>query len=481
MSRVGAILAPALFLVILLQPLDGLSVQAHRLAAVFAMVITLWVTEAIPLQATALLGPALAVMMGVAPARDAFAPFADPIIFVFIGSFILAQAIFVHRLNERIAYGVMSLKFVGGSPVRVLVAYGAIAFAISMWISNTATTAMLLPIGMSLLAFMRSEAGIRKEYATSLALMTSYGASLGGAGTPVGTPPNLITIGMIERYAGLRVSFFQWTIIGTVIGLVLMAFVFIYLNLVGPSGVKEIEGCTAIVQDRKRALGPWARAEKNTIAAFLVTVTLWVLPGICSVVLGLNHPATVWVSATFPESVAAMIGAVLLFVLPINRTERSTLTWKEAAKIDWGIVLLFGSGLALGGMAFSTKLAEAVGTGLTNHLPITSPASLTFAAALFGVLIGEMMSHTAAANIATPIIIAVAQAAHVNPVGPAIATCLGTAVGLMFPVSTPPNAIVYASGEVTMTSMIRHGFVVGIVGLIVIPLLVLLLVPLVIG
>jgi sodium-dependent dicarboxylate transporter 2/3/5 len=478
--RAGFFVAPALFLIVLLAPLPGLSVQAHRLAAISVAVITLWVTEAIPLPATALLGPMLAVAMGVAPAREVFAPFADPLIFVFLGTFILAQAIFAHRLNERIAYGVLSWKLVGARPARLLVAYGGIAAFVSMWISNTATAAMLLPLGLSLLAFMESEAKIPKAFGTVFMLVTAYGASIGGLATPVGTPPNIIAVGMIERFVQVRITFVQWMMFALPVAVVLMVFVFLYLNKVGNAGVKSVPGAEQIIEAKKRELGAWTRGEKNVLIAFLVTVTLWIVPGVMPLILGPTHPFTVRLLSLVPESVGAIAGATLLFFLPISRTRRSTITWEDAAKIDWGTILLFGGGLALGELALKTKLADAAGLGLLDLLPVSSVVTLTFAAAFFGVLISETMSNTAAANIAIPVVISVAQAAGVNPIPPAIAASLAASIAVIFPVSTPPCAIVYSSGRVPITKMVRYGIVVDIVAITCIPLLVLLLVPLVI-
>jgi sodium-dependent dicarboxylate transporter 2/3/5 len=479
--RLGLFLAPALFIVFLLLPLPGLSVQGHRLAAICITVITLWITEAIPLPATALLGPALAVLIGVAPAREVFAPFADPLIFVFIGTFILAQAIFAHRLNERIAYGVLSWKIIGARPVRLLLAYGGIAAFVSMWISNTASTAMLLPLGLSLLTFMESVANIRKTYATVFMLITAYGASMGGMATPVGTPPNLITIGMIERFLQVRISFVQWMMMALPVSVVLMAFVFIYLNRVGWAGVRSVPGADKIIADRKRDLGPWTRGEKNVAIAFLATIALWVIPGLTPLLFGPAHPITTRVVALVPESVGALIGALLLFVMPLSRSRRSTITWEDAAKIDWGTILLFGGGLALGELVLKTKLADAVGLGIVELLPVSSIVALTYAAALFGIVISETMSNTAATNIAIPIVISIAQAAGVNPIIPAMSASLAASMGMMLPVSTPPNAIVYASGRVPITKMARHGVLLDIVSVILIPLMMLVLVPLVMG
>jgi sodium-dependent dicarboxylate transporter 2/3/5 len=208
---VGLWLAPALAIACVLAPLP-LPAPAHRMAAILVLVVTLWITEALPMAVTALLGPILAVVSGVAGAREALAPFADPIIFLFIGSFILAEAMFVHGVDRRIAYTALASRFVGISAPRLLVVYGAVAVGLSMWISNTATTAMMFPIGLSLVNHLmrvtpREEAARRsvRQFALGLMLLTSFGASVGGMATPVGTPPNLIGIGMLERIAGIRV------------------------------------------------------------------------------------------------------------------------------------------------------------------------------------------------------------------------------------------------------------------------------------
>ena len=472
--KAGLVLAPALFFVVLALPLSGLSTEAHRLGAVMAVVITLWVTETIPLPVTALLGPTLAIVLGVAPARQAYAPFADPLIFLFIGSFILAQAIFVHRLNERIAYGVMSWKVIGARPTRILMAYGGIAAFISAWMSNTATAAMLLPIGLSLLAFMESESSINPRYGTALMLVTAYGCSLGGMATIVGTPPNVIAAGMIREFTGTEISFVQWMVFAVPASLVMVGFLVIYMNWLGRAGVREIPGAEKIIQERMAKLGAWKQGEKNVLFAFLVTVTLWVVPGLLGIVLGADHPVAAGLSSAVPISVAALIGAVMLFLLPVSATERSTITWKQAANIDWGTILLFGGGLALGQMASSTGLAEAFGRGMTSVVPVESIISLTFAAAIFTTILSETMSNTAAANIAIPIIISIAQAAGVSPIPPAVAASLTASVAVILPVSTPANAIVYSSGKVPITKMIQYGIIMDVVAIISIPTIVLL-------
>ncbi len=467
--RVGVVLGPLLFVIVLLLPFPQLSPEAHRLAAIMALVIIFWITEVVPLAVTALLGPVLAVMMGVTPVGAAFAPMANPLIFLFLGSFILAQALFVHRVNERIAYTVLSWRAVGARPRRILVAYGAIAAFLSAWMSNTATAAMLLPIGLSLLAFMESEGKVPRSYGTALVMMTSYGCSRGGISTPVGTPPNLIAMGMLATLAGVQLTFVQWMLFAVPLSLLLLTIVSLYLNYMGKAGGSAIPGAEQIIYERRQRLGPMRRGEKNALIAFAVTVTLWVVPGLLPLVLGDGHPVARQITEMIPESVAALIGAILLFFLPVSETQRSTITWKEAAHIDWGTILLFGGGLALGTMAGSTGLAEAVGRGITGVIPTDSVVALAFGGALFGVLLSETMSNTAAANIAVPIIISIALAAGVDPVAPAVSTALAASVADALPVSTPPNAIVYASGRVRITKMLEYGIVLDTIAVIVVP------------
>jgi sodium-dependent dicarboxylate transporter 2/3/5 len=412
---------------------------------------------------------------------DTFRPFASPTIFLFIGSFVLAQALFVHRVNERVAFGVLSMRIIGGRPTRILIVYGMLAAFLSAWMSNTATAAMLVPIGLSLIRFMESEAEIPKKYGTALMLMTSYCCSRGGMATAIGTPPNLIAIGMIEEQLGVRITFVEWMLFSGPIMLVLMLVVISYLSWVGRTGVQVIPGIEKIIADRKRALGPWKRGEVNAVIAFCVTVCLWIGPGLLVLVLGREHELARSVLASVPESVAALIGVVLLFLLPNSETEPSTITWRQAAQIDWGTILLFGGGLSLGALTASSGLALVVAEGITELVQISDVVTLTFAAALFTVVLSETMSNTAATNIAIPIVISIAQVTGVSPMIPVVASALAASVADALPVSTPPNAIVYASGRVTIAEMLTYGVLMDLIAVTLVPALVLLIAPFVIG
>src|SRR5688572_3478427 len=280
---IGLFLGPAVFLALLFAPLP-LPDPAHRVASILAMMVVFWVTEALPLAVTALLGPVLAVLLGVAPVRTAFASFADPIIFVFIGSFILAEAMFVHGVDRRIAYTALSWKFVGASAPRILVTFGAVTTVLSMWMSNTATTAMMFPIGLSIVAHLtRTGATGARQFAMVMMLVTSFGASIGGMATPVGTPPNLIGIGMLEKLVGIDVTFFQWMLIGVPIMVIMFAVTSAQLYVAGGRGVALGPDSTRLVADELKKLGPVSRGQRNVLIAFGVTVALWILPGVFAI------------------------------------------------------------------------------------------------------------------------------------------------------------------------------------------------------
>jgi sodium-dependent dicarboxylate transporter 2/3/5 len=473
---IGLFAGPALFLILLFAPLP-LPRPAHRLGAILAMMVVFWMTEALPLAVTALIGPVLAILLGVAQARVAFAPFADPIIFLFIGGFMLAEAMFVHGLDRRIAYTALASPAVGRSPWRILIAFGGVTTFISMWISNTATTAMMFPIGLSIVAHVtkgRSQDAATRRFAMAMMLITAFGASVGGLATPIGTPPNLIGLGMLERLVGYRLSFAGWMAFGVPLAVVLFGFLVVYFGATALKGVKFDASAGHLLKAELARLGPLTAGERNVVVAFGMTVTLWLLPGVLGITgLGSTAFARAY-GAVVPESVAAMVGAILLFLLPVNwRQRRFTLGWDDAARIDWGIILLFGGGLTMGEMAFSTGLAERLGRGILTLLPASGPVALTLLFTAVAIVVSETASNTASANMIVPIAIAVAQASGVDPVVPALAATLGASMGFMMPISTPPNAIVYSSGHVPINTMMRYGVALDLVGFLLISVMLL--------
>ncbi len=477
-KTVGLFLGPALAILFYFIPMPSLSFNAHMLTVIISWIVIWWVTEPIPIPITALLGAVLCVILGVADAKTVFAPFADPIIFLFLGSFILAKAMSVHKLDKRIAYSIMSIKWVGNSSGRILFVFGAISAFISMWVSNTATTAMMLPIGIGIiyaLAEMMSEKTGKKvnasslKFGTGMMLMAAYASSAGGIGTPVGTPPNIIGIAMIEKFTHVKIPFFQWMLFAVPLLVVMYIFLFLLMYFMHRPEMKKIEGSREYVRGEKNKLGHWSKGEKNTLFAFIVTVVLWIAPGVFALLGGTSSNIYKDYNALVPEGVAALIGAVLLFLLPVDwKGKEFTVTWKQAIGIDWGTLLLFGGGLTLGNLMFETKLAEAVGRGLMSLSGAGSLWGVTLASIYIAIMVSEATSNTASANMVVPVIISLCLAANINPVPPAVGATLGASWGFMLPVSTPPNAIVYGSGMVPITKMVRAGIIFDIAGGVII-------------
>jgi sodium-dependent dicarboxylate transporter 2/3/5 len=488
--RLGLVLAPVVFLAIWFLPVTELSEPAHRLLAIVGLVITLWVSEAIPLAVTALLGPALCVVLGVSSEREVFKSFGHPILFLFLGSFLLAEGMLRHGLNRRIAFLILGIGWVSKSPARILAAFGVVTGSVSMWISNTTAAAMMFPIAVAILTEMarrQSELSGREvkftelKFGTGLMLAAAFAASIGGMATPVGTPPNLIGIGFLERSLGVKITFFQWMQIGLPLAAVLIAFLVFYLNRVCPARSELLGESATWIREQKARLGPLTRGEKNVLGAFSVTVLLWLLPGVVAAVAGVNAPSYQWLNQHLPEGVCALLGAILLFVLPVNWARNEfTLTWQEAKRIDWGTILLFGGGLALGEAMFSTGLAKWLGEGLAGAFQTHTTLGLIVLFSAITTILTETTSNTAVANMLVPVAISVAMAAGVSPVQPAIAVCFAASLAFMLPVSTPPNAVVYGSGCVPLTKMIRHGIVLDAVSMIAVVTTVYWLVPLVI-
>lgn len=475
----GFVVAPAVFAALWWAPLD-LPIPAHRLAAILGGVVVLWITEAIPMAITAFLGVALCVVSGIAPANEAFAPFADPLIFVFVGTFLLAQAIFHHHLDRRFAFAMLALPGVGGAARRVFVVYALIGAAISMWISNTATVAMMLPIGLSLLHVLDDGGPAGRGYARVLLLVTAFAPSLGGLGTPVGTPPNLIGIGFLRRETGLDLPFFTWMALGVPVVVVLLGATLASMWREAGGAGAEPGVLLARIHDERAALGPWTRGERNAFGAFAVTVALWVAPGIAALALGQEHPLYRGWVAVLPEGVVALLGATLLFVLPVDwRRRQFTLPWSEAVRIEWWIVFLYGGGIALGTMAFKTGLADAMGRGLTGLLGVRSGFALLAVSTVLATVLSETTSNTASANMVVPVVIAFARSAGIDPTLPAIGATMGASLGFMLPVSTPCNAIVYGTGRIPLPAMMRYGIILDLVGVVAIVAVVALLGPVV--
>jgi len=468
----GFILGPALFLIAFFSPILKNNPGAHNLFAIFLLIVVMWVTECIPIPVTSLLAPVLITVFNIASVKDAFAPFANPIIMLFLGSFILARAMCVHGLDQKLAYTVLSMRSIAHKKNRILFAMGLISVFLSLWISNTACTAMMYPIALGIMGGSRSfdQKNREKSFGLFLLLMLAYSASIGGIGTPIGSPPNLIAMGMLEKLTDYQITFFQWMMLGSIILVPMYLFLYVFMRVKSRKTTDTPKSLDADAMSKLHADSRLTKAQKNVLFAFSVTVFLWTFPGIVSLIWGREAPLYLWFRAHFPEAAAAIIGACLLFLLPVKwKRGEFTLSFREAVKVDWGTLLLFGGGLSLGFQMFETGLAEAIGNffislgGDSASLAVISLLAITFS-----VFITELTSNTASANMIIPIIIAICQAASVNPLPPVIGSAMGCSFAFMLPVATPPNAIIYGSGLIRIHQMIRNGFWLNIAGIIII-------------
>lgn len=471
----GAIFGPIFAALVWLIPIEGLSPEAHKLLSIMTLVAIWWICEPVPIPVTSLVGPTLCVILGVVKMKEAFAAFANPTIFLFMGGFIIAKGMMVNGLDKRIAYGIISMKWVGDNPRRIFLAIGLACMLCSGWISNTATAAMMFPIALGLLESIREMMAANGKiidlknykYATGLMLMTAYACSIGGVLTPIGTPPNIIMIGFLGEMSGTHISFFTWMVWGFIAMVFYFILAYFILSRMFPSDVKHIAGAQEFIAEKVKSLGKWTQAQKNTMFAFVVAVVLWVTPGVLSIIYGSDSSVLKGYDKLFPEAIAALIGALLLFFLPSGKKGRPTLEWKDAVQgIEWGTLLLFGGGLALGGMMYSVGLSGWIGDQIVNIMG-GKPSQFVFIAVfcVMALLLSELTSHTAATNMIGPLAIGAAVSAGFSPVPVAVGVALSSSLGFMLPVSTPPNAIVYASGYIPITKMIKSGVFIDFIGI----------------
>jgi len=431
-----------------------------------------WITESIPIPATALLGAVLCILLGIDEEKKVLASFANPIIFLFMGSFMIARAMRIHKLDLRLAYFILSRKFLGQSQLGIVLAVAFLSAFLSMWISNTATAAMVFPVALGIITSIseaQKESADLTGFKTGLMLIVAYASSIGGIATPVGTPPNLIGLGMLETILGKKISFFSWMLLGVPLAAVTLALLIFFFKALFRIKRKQLENLGQQIQAKRKAVGNWTKGQKNTLIAFLTAVTLWVLPGLIAILSSTSSGLYDFYNSRIPEAAAAILAALLLFVLPVNWKQREfTLTWREAVQIDWGTILLFGGGLTLGSLMFSTGLAEKLGFWIISLTGASSLWAITLIAIITAVFISETTSNTASASMVVPVVIAIAQSAGVSPLPPALGATLGASFGFMLPVSTPPNAIVYSSGFIPITRMIKAGIGLDLLGILVI-------------
>lgn len=450
-ARLGLPLGPLLAAALLLAPPPaGLEPAGWRAAAVGLWMAAWWVTEAIPVPATALLPLALFPLLGVAPVGDAAAPYANPLIFLFMGGFLLALAMQRWELHRRIALTVVSVT--GTRPRGLVWGFMLATAVLSMWVSNTATAVMMLPIGLSVVELVRGgevEGPVRSNFGVALMLGIAYAASVGGFATLIGTPPNALLAGFLRESYGVELGFAEWMRLGLPVTALLLPVTWLLLTrLVFPVGDAEVPGGRALIRRQLRELGPVKMPEWATMGAFSLAVLLWVFrPALEARVPGL----------ALSDAGVAVGAALLLFAFPVDlRRGIFVLDWEWARRLPWEVLVLFGGGLSLADALQETGLAAWIGERMAGLGALPTPVVLLLVL-LVVVTLSELASNTATAAAFLPVVASLAVGIGEDPRLLAVPTALAASCAFMMPVATPPNAIVYGSGHVTVPQMARAG------------------------
>lgn len=468
---IGIAIAVALFVLFyFFNPLN-LSFTQTKVLAVAAFMIALWVTDALPMPVVALLPMVFFPLLGIASVQEAASPYADRIIFLFLGGFMLGLAIEKWQLHKRIALNIV--RVTGTSGNRIILGFILASGLLSMWLSNTATTMMMFPIAASVIAVMKDNhkgEGNIKYFSICIMLAIAYSSNFGGIATIIGTPPNVAYVAQLEKYYGYTFSFSKWMIICLPLAILLLfTLYFVMTKILYPNKIPSSEATNALIKKELADLGKISTPEKRTGIIFLMTAFLWIFKDILN--------ATGFVK--LDDTMIALAGATLLFVVPSGKkdTDLFLLKWEDTQKMAWGILILFGGGISLASQLEKAGLIEMTGKTVATYAG-DNLFLLIFFIALMSIFLSEVMSNVAQVIVFAPVIAGMADALQLNPILLGLPMALGASCASMLPMGTPPNAIVFASGHLRLKDMVKTGFVMNVVAVILITLFCYFLVPL---
>ncbi|MCD6013860.1 MAG: hypothetical protein K0Q79_3722 [Flavipsychrobacter sp.] len=464
----------ALFLFFLfVNPFD-LSPQATKVAAVAALMITWWVSEAMPMPVVALLPLILFPSMGISKIDEAAAPYANPIIFLFLGGFLIGLAIEKWNLHKRIAMNIV--RITGTSGDRIVLGFIIATGFLSMWLSNTATTMMMFPIAMSVIKVMEdNHKGPGNLHNLSICLMMAiaYASNLGGMATIIGTPPNVAYVAFLEKHNHYTFDFREWMMVCAPLAWILLfCLYFVMVKVLYPNNIPFDGLAKKIIKGELQKMGKLSAPEKRVLFVFVLTATLWITRDLINnmqVVILTNMQVDiindVQAVAKLDDTMIAVFGAVLLFIIPSGSKEegatKQLLEWSDTNHMAWGILLLFGGGISLATQLEKAGLVQLLGQWIAGFS--TGGFWFVFIVAIASIFISEVMSNVAQVIVFAPVIAGVAEALHMNPLQLGLAMTLGASCAGMLPMGTPPNAIVFASHRLKLKHMLTTGFVMNMI------------------
>jgi sodium-dependent dicarboxylate transporter 2/3/5 len=457
----GLLLGPILFIIILLLPFPVGKELMQKVLAVAAWIITWWITEAVNISVTALLPLALFPIMRVMELKEVASSYGSPIIFLFFGGFVIALALEKVRLHRRIALNIIRLT--GTSPDRVVLGFMIATAFLSMWISNTATTLVMLPIAISVIDLIRQDLdGFTKQdrrFSLSIMLGIAYAANIGGVGTIIGTPPNMVMVGFLQNEYDISVSFLQWMLIGIPFSIIMITILYwVLVKWLLPSRMEGV-AADAVIRNELHAMGPVSKEEKRVLLVFTLAIILWVFKDMVNKALPF---------ITLSDMGISIVAAVLLFSWPVSlKKGRFLLEWEDTSRLPWGILILFGGGLSLAAAMSASGIVDLIGSSIAGQ---ASWSLLLVSALLITVMIfmTELMSNVALVTIFLPVVAGIATGLDIEMMHILVPVTIASSCAFMLPMATPPNAIVFASGHVHVNQMVKAGIYLNIVSVIVI-------------
>ncbi|MEE4295657.1 MAG: DASS family sodium-coupled anion symporter [Wenzhouxiangella sp.] len=463
-QRIGLFAGPLVLLLFLILPApEGMSDAAWATAAVGSLMAIWWITEAIPIPVTALVPIPLFPMLGVGTISETTSPYANPLIFLFMGGFMIALAMQRWGLHRRIALSIIAR--VGPHPNAIIFGFMLASAFLSMWVSNTATALMMLPIALSVVNLSRKLPQTTDEehrgltnFGIALVLAIAYACNIGGMGTLIGTPPNALMAAFILNNYGIEIGFAQWMLIGVPLVLIGLPLAFLMLTrLTFPVTLQELPGGSDVIREENSKLGPMSREEMSVAIVFGLTATLWIL----------RQPLQNYIPGISDAGIALAAGIALVLIPSSFSEGRFLLDWQTIERLPWGILILFGGGLSLAAAFSRTGLDESVGLMVTSLEAWPTLLLLAVSVAVV-LLLTEMTSNTATAAAFLPILAAAAIGIGENPLLFIIPAALAASCAFMLPVATPPNAIVYGSGLLKIPMMVKAGLALNLVFIVMI-------------
>ena len=449
------------------EPPEGLGKIGWLTAGVALLMTIWWITEAIPIYLTGIIPLILFPIFNISDLKLVASSYAHPLVLLFLGGFIIASAMEACGLHKRIALNILSLS--GTSPSKIIAGFMIATAFISMWVSNTASTIMMLPIAVSVITIFSNQPNIRNEnFAIPLLLAIAYSASIGGASTLIGTPTNIMLSSILSDSYKYEISFLDWLLIGLPVAIFLLPTVWFFLTNISFNVSKKKSNALEItIQEMKGEIGSPSFTEKIVTAVFFLTAALWVLRRSLNEIFDLN----------LNDTSIGLLGALLLFLIPTSKTTRAC-NWETANKIPWGILLLVGGGIALSKAFNSSGLAMWIGE-FSNYFYGYNIYLLIFIAVALIIYLTELNSNTATVATFMPILIIFAISINQNPLFFVIPATIAASCAFMLPIATPPNAVVFGSGKIAIKDMIKAGFLLNIISVVVVTIISIIFIKLV--